>query len=80
MKTAISIPDPLYKAADRLAKKMHLSRSRLYATALDRYVKDHAGDEITKSLNAVYGEGKIDSRLPVDIAAMQFTSIGVEKW
>ena len=34
MKVALSIPDDLFDAADALAKRLGLSRSRLYATAL----------------------------------------------
>ena len=39
MKTAISIPDPLFKKADKLAKKRKISRSELYRQALAAYVK-----------------------------------------
>ncbi|MEM6753148.1 MAG: ChpI protein, partial [Cyanobacteria bacterium P01_C01_bin.38] len=33
MKTAISIPDPLFEAAEQFAKRLGLSRSELYAMA-----------------------------------------------
>jgi hypothetical protein len=80
MKTAISIPDPLYRAADRLARKMHVSRSRLYATAVAGYLKDHEGEDVTRRLNGVYGEGAGDSTLPAEIAAAQSASLSGQDW
>jgi len=38
MKTAVSIPDPLFRAAERLARRRALRRSQLYAAALERLV------------------------------------------
>ncbi|MDO8738698.1 MAG: hypothetical protein Q7J17_06995, partial [Candidatus Deferrimicrobium sp.] len=34
MKTAVSIPDKIFRSADSLAKRLGVSRSRLYADAL----------------------------------------------
>ena len=39
MKTAISIPDEIFLAAEQLAKRIGSSRSELYATALAAYLK-----------------------------------------
>ena len=41
MKTAISIPDPLFERADVLARQFHISRSELYARAVERFVEDY---------------------------------------
>ena len=41
MKTAVSIPEPVFRAADRLAKQLKKTRSRLYADALREYLKRH---------------------------------------
>ena len=54
MKTAISVPDPVFQAGERLAHRLGFSRSRLYAEALREYVARHDDDEITRRLNAVY--------------------------
>jgi metal-responsive CopG/Arc/MetJ family transcriptional regulator len=56
MKTAISIPDPLFKAAEEFAKRMGLSRSQLYVVALQEYLRSHKPDQITKQLDAVYAD------------------------
>ena len=53
MKTAISLPDDVFAEAERLAKRMKTSRSRLYAHALREYVARHADDRVTEALNEV---------------------------
>ncbi len=52
MKTAVSIPDAVYRAGELLAKRLKLPRSRLYALALADYVERHADEDITQRLNA----------------------------
>lgn len=55
MKTAISLPDHVFDAADRLAERMGVTRSHLYATALAEFLARHSEADITARLNAVYG-------------------------
>jgi metal-responsive CopG/Arc/MetJ family transcriptional regulator len=64
MKTEISLPDTVFKEADRFAKKKNKSRSQLYAEAIEEYLYRHNEDEITKAMNHViekigYKEDKI---------------------
>lgn len=54
MKIAVSIPDPLFEAADRLARVRKMSRSNLYAVALERLLAAEDDSAITDRLNAVY--------------------------
>ncbi|MEO8381919.1 MAG: ChpI protein [Acidobacteriota bacterium] len=56
MKAAVSIPDPVFKAADDLARRMGVSRSRLYSVALQRFVQDHDEEAITAKLDEVYAQ------------------------
>ena len=56
MKTAISIPDSTFQAADALAKKLGISRSELYAKAVAEYVGRHLGEQVTARLDAVHGQ------------------------
>jgi metal-responsive CopG/Arc/MetJ family transcriptional regulator len=53
MKTAVSIPDEVFEEAERLAERLRTSRSRLYSQALREYVRRHAPDHVTESLNRV---------------------------
>ena len=56
VKTAISIPDPIFEAAEQLAEQLGISRSRLYATAVEQFVADHRLLDVTERLDAVYAE------------------------
>ncbi len=62
MKTAVSVPDPLFRAADALARRLGVSRSRLYSVALSEYLARRDHSLVTDRLNAVYGEtdGAVD--------------------
>jgi hypothetical protein len=53
MKTAVSIPDPVFDEAEQLAKRLKTSRSELYARALARFIGEHAPDRVTRALNDV---------------------------
>jgi metal-responsive CopG/Arc/MetJ family transcriptional regulator len=54
MKVAVSVPDTVFEAAERVCRRMRVSRSRLYAKAVDAYVKLHSDEDITAQLNKVY--------------------------
>ncbi|MGD0694993.1 MAG: ribbon-helix-helix protein, CopG family [Terriglobia bacterium] len=56
MKTAISIPDEVYEAAERLARRTKKSRSRLYSDAIKEYLARHAPDEVTEAMNRACAE------------------------
>ena len=53
MKTAISLPDAVFRAAERQAKRSQKSRSQLYAEALAEYLSRHAPEEVTDAMNRV---------------------------
>jgi hypothetical protein len=64
MKTAVSLPDDVFRSAERLARRTRKSRSRLYAEALTEYLARHAPDEVTEDMNRVadqLGDGVRDS-------------------
>lgn len=54
MKTAISIPDQTFQAAEALAQRLGISRSELYSSAIHEYIKDHKNQGVTEKLNQVY--------------------------
>lgn len=56
MKTAVSIPDAVFEKAEAAAKRLKMSRSELYAKAVDAYVDAHSPDAITESWNVVLAE------------------------
>jgi predicted transcriptional regulator len=51
MKTAISLPDSIFRDAERLAKRLKKSRSELYKEAVAEYVARHEPEAVTEALN-----------------------------
>ncbi|MCX5765624.1 MAG: ribbon-helix-helix domain-containing protein [Gemmatimonadetes bacterium] len=78
MKTAISLPDDLFKSGDSLAKRMGLSRSELYARALADFVAKHKASQVTQRLNAVYATEV--TVLDPALAAVQSVLLVRESW
>jgi hypothetical protein len=54
MKTAISIPDNLFQAAEDLARRLGISRSLLYQRAVEHYLRAQGHDVIRESLDDLY--------------------------
>jgi metal-responsive CopG/Arc/MetJ family transcriptional regulator len=78
MKTAISIPDKIFRSADALAKRLGVSRSELYATAVNEFLSKHRSRHVTARLDDVYsGE---DSSMPSSLTKMQVRSLPHEDW
>lgn len=73
MKTAVSLPDELFEAADTLARRLRVSRSQLYASALESFVQRHRDETVTEALNRVYDQES--SSLDPVISALQRASI-----
>ena len=69
VKTAVSIPDPIFEAADRLARRRRISRSELYAEALARLLEADESAGITERLDDVYRNRA--SELDAGLAALQ---------
>jgi metal-responsive CopG/Arc/MetJ family transcriptional regulator len=63
MKTAISLPDQLFKRAEEYAAMQSLSRSQLYTQALEAYLDTNSHAAITALLNDVYAteDGSLNS-------------------
>ena len=78
MKTAVSLPDDLFSLAETAARRLRISRSQLYATALTEYLNREQTDAITERLNEVYSlhYAKVDPLLN----AAQLASIEPETW
>lgn len=53
MKTAISVPDKIFRDAEIYAKRFNKSRSQLYTEAISEYLARHTPDAVTSALNMV---------------------------
>jgi hypothetical protein len=63
MKTAISIPDDVFRAAERAAKRLGMSRSELFSRAAVEFLKANPPDDLTASYDAAFSETETDERL-----------------
>jgi len=80
VKTAISIPDEIFAAAERLAKIRGCSRSELYANAVSAFVNSERFVGVREKLDAIYGENADDSAVEPLLANAQARSLPNEKW
>jgi len=78
LKTAISIPEDIYRDAEDAAKKLGMTRSRLYSAAVADFLNRYRKDNIKVKLNEVHASGSpgVD---PV-LAAVQLASLPQEEW
>ena len=60
MKTAISIPDEVFRRAERLAKKRKISRSQLYTSALVQMLEAEPKDELTRAYDSAFADDSPD--------------------
>ena len=75
MKTAISIRDEVFEAAEHTARDLGMSRSELYATAVKEFVARHRSQRVTERLDAVYADSDSSSRLDEGLGEMQRLSL-----
>jgi len=78
MKTVISLPDSLFEEAETLAQQLGLSRSELYAKALQAYLKKCNRDRLLLKLNQVYAQEP--SKLDPVMERLQLASLPYEDW
>jgi predicted transcriptional regulator len=78
MKTVVSMPDDLFRRAEATARRLRISRSQLYARAIQEFVNRQRGNAITERLNDVY------SRIPVKVESAleraQLKSLQKDAW
>ena len=61
IKISISLDKTLFAEADKLARQMNVSRSRLLVLALQDFVERHNNKELLEQINAAYADVRITS-------------------
>lgn len=79
MKTAISIDESLFRKAEKLSTKLHVSRSQLFAQALEYLIEKSETLEIIQKLNDVYTQEGATSKVFSKASKKKMKSI-VSKW
>jgi metal-responsive CopG/Arc/MetJ family transcriptional regulator len=78
MKTAVSLPDDLFRRAEAAARSLRVSRSQLYATAIAELLDRQQEIKVTEALNEFYSRqpAKVDSALH----RAQLKSLAKDSW
>jgi hypothetical protein len=65
VKTAVSIPDQLFADAELAARRLGVSRSKLYARALEQFLAQQETDPVTAKLDELADESEPGSGVAV---------------
>ena len=78
MKTAVSMPDDLFRRAEAAARRLRVSRSELYARAIGEFLKVQQGSAITERLNEVYS--RKSAKVDPGLHRAQLKSLDKDAW
>jgi hypothetical protein len=78
VKVAVSIPDPIFHEAERISRRSRVPRSQFYAHALEAYVRERSGEDVTERLNEVYARTSL--KLDSAAEALSLEILMREKW
>lgn len=78
MKTAVSMPDDLFRKAEAVAHRLRVSRSQLYARAIEEFLKAQQVNAITERLNDVYS--RMPAKVEPALERAQLKSLQKDAW
>jgi metal-responsive CopG/Arc/MetJ family transcriptional regulator len=78
IKTAISVPKDLFDLSERLAKKLKVSRSKIFAMGVKKLGEEYDEEDIIARINAVCEE--VDTSLDPYWKEMQSRTLPKDKW
>ena len=79
MKTAISIDEDLFRKAEKLSSKLQVSRSQLFAQALEYLIERSETLEVIQRLNEVYGQKQPDDEAISKASKRKIRKV-IDKW
>lgn len=79
MKTAISIDEDLFRKAEKLSSKLQVSRSQLFAQALEYLIERSETLEVIQKLNEVYGQHQTDDEVVPKSSKRKMKRV-IDKW
>jgi len=78
MKTAISVPSDVFQLSEKLAKKLKVSRSAIFAMGVKKLAEEHDEDEIIAQINRVCE--KVDTSVEPVLFQMAMLSLPKDEW
>jgi hypothetical protein len=78
MKTAISVPNDVFELSEKLAKKLKISRSAVFAMGVKKLAEEHDEEDLIAQINRVCE--KVDTSLDPAVREYQSRMLRQEKW
>jgi metal-responsive CopG/Arc/MetJ family transcriptional regulator len=78
VKTAISIPDELFDAAEAASRRLGVTRSELYTRAVRAWLAADSDDEVRRRLDEV--SGQVDSAMDPALMRLQSATVAPDRW
>lgn len=78
MKTAISVSDDVFELSERLAKKLKVSRSKIFAMGVKKLAEEHDEQELIANINKVCE--KVDTSVDPALFKMTMMSLPKDEW
>lgn len=78
MKTAISVPNDVFELSEKLAEKLKISRSAVFAMGVKKLAEEHDEEELIAQINRVCE--KVDTSLDPAVRQYQNRMLRREKW
>jgi antitoxin MazE6 len=78
VKTAVSLPEKLFREAEATAKKLRVPRSKLYAMAIAQFLERAQSGNVTAKLDEVYSENR--ATLDPILHAAQLETLDKDRW
>jgi metal-responsive CopG/Arc/MetJ family transcriptional regulator len=79
MKTAVSIPDHIFKEVEEFAKEHNYSRSEVFAIALREFMEKLKSKQLLKALNDTYSEAEISEEKQVRTKSKKYYATKILK-
>jgi metal-responsive CopG/Arc/MetJ family transcriptional regulator len=78
MKTAVSLPDDPFRQAEAAARRLRVSRSKLYSKAIAEFLRQQDESAITERLNEVYS--RRSAKVEAGLHRAQLQSLEKDDW
>ncbi len=81
VKTAISINRDIFCQSERLARRMRVTRSRLYSMAMQEFLRRYENDELLARINAAHEDfPDPEEKAVLDAMHLQIGHLAREPW
>jgi predicted transcriptional regulator len=81
VRVAISENRDIFRQSERLARRLRVTRSRLYSMAMQEFLRRHENDELLARFNDAYADGPDpEEKAWLDAALLQAARLAKGQW